>query len=122
MTVQFQSALMQNIRRRRVELGIPQYDFAVKVGMSKRAWHYVEKEVQGLTLQKLVAVAAALKVPISILTYDVEHFLEHGEFPPLPVNPKPLEKKHAAKVSELRRRNPTWCSALSTELCEADQG
>lgn len=62
----------ENIRKRRIELGMTQEDLAKKVGYrSKTTINKIEKGVNDIPLQKVIVIAKALDIhPVQLVGWE----------------------------------------------------
>lgn len=115
----FNKAMIEVIRRRRVALRYRQAEFAKKINMTPRGWRYVEHGQTALSVQRLSEVAIALEVPIAVMAEEAEFFIQTGR---LPVSLFQPGDTCASTLDQLRRRNSSWGSAIASQLCEAHEG
>ena len=56
-----------NIKRIRIERGLSQLDAALEAGVDPTQWSRYERSVKGPSLEAIVGIANALKVPVGVL-------------------------------------------------------
>jgi transcriptional regulator with XRE-family HTH domain len=77
------NTIAPNIKRRRIQLGMTQKEFADKIHLSEKAWQNIENGLTKLDIERLNEIAQILDISLTDLINSQESFYVHQ------VNDKP---------------------------------